>query len=79
MVDQYFASEPMTDTNKLLFAFAAYNAGPGRVQVLRVEAAQKELDPNVWVDNVEMIAARVGMEASITSRISTNITAFTNW
>jgi membrane-bound lytic murein transglycosylase MltF len=30
---------------------------------LRVEAAQKGLDPNVWVDNVEMIAAaRIGME-----------------
>ena len=63
MVDKYFANEPMTDTDKLLFAFAAYNAGPGRVHALRVEAAQKGLDPNVWVDNVEMIAAaRVGME-----------------
>jgi membrane-bound lytic murein transglycosylase MltF len=63
MVDKYFANEPMTDTNKLLFAFAAYNAGPGRVHALRMEAAQKGLDPNVWVDNVEMIAAaRVGME-----------------
>jgi membrane-bound lytic murein transglycosylase MltF len=63
MVDKYFANEPMTDTNKLLFAFAAYNAGPGRVHALRMEAAQKGLDPNVWVDNVEMIAAaRIGME-----------------
>ncbi len=63
MVDKYFANEPMTDTNKLLFAFAAYNAGPGRVHALRMEAAQKGLDPNVWVGNVEMIAAaRVGME-----------------
>jgi membrane-bound lytic murein transglycosylase MltF len=63
MVDKYFANEPMTDTNKLLFAFAAYNAGPGRVHALRVEAAQKGFDPNVWIDNVEVIAAaRVGME-----------------
>jgi membrane-bound lytic murein transglycosylase MltF len=63
MVDKYFANEPMTDTNKLLFAFAAYNAGPGRVHSLRMEAAQKGLDPNVWIDNVEMIAAaRIGME-----------------
>jgi membrane-bound lytic murein transglycosylase MltF len=63
MVDKYFANEPMTDTNKLLFAFAAYNAGPGRVHALRMEAAQKGLDLNVWIDNVEMIAAaRVGME-----------------
>ena len=63
MVDKYFANEPMTDTNKLLFAFAAYNAGPGRVHALRVEAGQKGFDPNVWFDNVEVIAAnRVGME-----------------
>lgn len=62
-VDKYYADEPMTDTNKLLFAFAAYNAGPGRIHSLRVEAAQKGLDPNVWIDNVEMIAAaRIGME-----------------
>jgi membrane-bound lytic murein transglycosylase MltF len=63
MVDKYFVSAPMTETNKLLFAFAAYNAQSGRIRALRVEAAQKGLDPNVWVDNVEVIAAaRVGME-----------------
>jgi membrane-bound lytic murein transglycosylase MltF len=51
------------DTNKLLFAFAAYNAGPGRIHSLREEAPKKRLDPNVWVDNVEMIAAeKIGME-----------------
>jgi membrane-bound lytic murein transglycosylase MltF len=63
MVDKYFANEPMDDTNKLLFAFAAYNAGPGRIHSLRAEAAKKGLDPNVWMNNVEMIAAaRIGME-----------------
>lgn len=63
MVDKYFANEPMDGTNKLLFAFAAYNAGPGRIHSLREEAAKKGLDPNVWIDNVEMIAAeRIGME-----------------
>ena len=63
MVDRYFASEPMDDTNKLLFAFAAYNAGPGRIHSLREEAAKKGLNPNVWIDNVEMVAAaRIGME-----------------
>ena len=63
MVDKYFANEPMDDTNKLLFAFAAYNAGPGRIHSLREEAAKKGLDPNVWFGNVEYIAAaRVGME-----------------
>ncbi len=63
MVDKYFASEPMDDTNKILFAFAAYNAGPGRIHSLRLEAQKKGLDPNVWIDNVEVIAAnRIGME-----------------
>jgi membrane-bound lytic murein transglycosylase MltF len=63
MVDKYFANEPMTDTDKVLFAFASYNAGPGRIHSLRQEAAQKGLDPNVWMSNVELIAAaRIGME-----------------
>jgi membrane-bound lytic murein transglycosylase MltF len=53
----------MDDTNKLLFAFAAYNAGPGRVHSLREEAAKQRLNPNVWIDNVEMVAAaKIGME-----------------
>jgi membrane-bound lytic murein transglycosylase MltF len=63
MVDKYYANEPMDETNKLLFAFAAYNAGPGRIHSLREEAAKKGLDPNVWFGNVEYVAAaRVGME-----------------
>jgi membrane-bound lytic murein transglycosylase MltF len=35
MVDRYYAKEAMDDLNKVLFAFAAYNAGPGRVRSLR--------------------------------------------
>jgi membrane-bound lytic murein transglycosylase MltF len=63
MVDRYFANEPMDDVNRLLFAFAAYNAGPGRVRQLRREAAADGLDPNVWFNNVERIAsARIGRE-----------------
>jgi membrane-bound lytic murein transglycosylase MltF len=63
MVDKYFANEPMDDTNKVLFAFAAYNAGPGRIHSLRQEAAKKGLNPNVWINNVDLIAAnRIGTE-----------------
>ncbi len=63
MIDNNFANEPMDDTNKLLFAFAAYNAGPGRIHSLREEAARQGLNPNVWIDNVEMVAAaRIGVE-----------------
>ena len=61
--DTYFESEPMDQLNKTLFSFAAYNAGPRRVARLRNEAEQMGLDPNVWFDNVEVIAARrIGRE-----------------
>jgi membrane-bound lytic murein transglycosylase MltF len=63
MVDQYFAKEPMDDMNKILFAFAAYNCGPARVRQLRKIAAERGLDPNVWMRNVEMIASeKIGIE-----------------
>jgi membrane-bound lytic murein transglycosylase MltF len=41
MIDQFFEKEPMTKLDKALFAFASYNAGPGRVARLRKEAAEK--------------------------------------
>ena len=61
--DRYFEAEPMSELDKTLFAFASYNAGPARVANLRAEAAEEGLDPNVWFDNVELIAARrIGRE-----------------
>ena len=63
MIDQYYANEPMTPLNKGLFAFASYNAGPGRVAGLRKEAAKRGLDPNKWFHNVELVAAeKIGSE-----------------
>jgi membrane-bound lytic murein transglycosylase MltF len=63
MIDENYANEPMDSLNKGLFAFAAYNAGPGRVKQLRRLAAQRGLDPNVWFNNVELMAAeKVGRE-----------------
>jgi membrane-bound lytic murein transglycosylase MltF len=63
MIDRYFADAPMTDTDKTLFAFAAYNAGPAKVARLRREAARVGLNPNVWFGHVERIAARrIGRE-----------------
>lgn len=59
----FFENEPMDDLNKGLFTFAAYNAGPGRVRQLRVEAAKRGLNPNVWFGNVERVASeRIGRE-----------------
>ena len=63
MIDQYFKDEPMDRVNKGLFAFASYNAGPGRVRQLRKETAERGLDPNVWFGNVEQVASeRIGRE-----------------
>ena len=63
MIDQYFMDEPMDELNKGLMAFAAYNAGPGRLRQLRREAEQRGLNPNVWFGNVERIASeRIGRE-----------------
>jgi membrane-bound lytic murein transglycosylase F len=36
------------DTNRMLIALAAYNAGQGHVQDARNLAARKNLDPNSW-------------------------------
>ena len=51
------------EQNLTLFAIAAYNCGPGRVAALRAEAPRVGVDPDVWFDNVERVAARrVGQE-----------------
>jgi membrane-bound lytic murein transglycosylase MltF len=63
MVDTYYKDEPMDELNKVLFAFASYNAGPERIRGLRKQAAALKLNPNVWFDNVERVAAEhIGRE-----------------
>ncbi len=63
LIDRYFKKDEMDAFNRTLFAFAAYNAGPRRVIGLRNIAKQRGYDPNVWFDNVEIIAAeKIGAE-----------------
>ena len=63
MNNRYFEGEKMDLVNKGLFAVASYNAGPAKVARLRQEAETEGLDPNVWFNNVEVIAARrIGRE-----------------
>jgi membrane-bound lytic murein transglycosylase MltF len=63
MIDRYFTEDGIDKFNRACFAFAAYNCGPGRVIKLRAEAAKRGLDPNVWFNNVEIVAAnRIGEE-----------------
>jgi membrane-bound lytic murein transglycosylase MltF len=64
--DRHLDTEGLDEQNRTLLAIAAYNAGSGRVASLRAEAAAKGLDPNVWFNNVELIAARrVGQETVV--------------
>jgi membrane-bound lytic murein transglycosylase MltF len=63
MMDNFYKEPGVTRLNRALFAFASYNAGPGRVAGLRREAAAQGLDPDKWFNNVELVAAkRIGRE-----------------
>ncbi len=61
--DRYFNDPAIDPLNKTLFVFASYNAGPNRIARLRKEAPDMGLDPNVWFNNVELVAAKdIGQE-----------------
>lgn len=63
LIDRYFISPGIDSLNAGLFAMAAYNAGPARIIELRKKAEAAGLDPDLWFDNVEIIAAReIGRE-----------------
>ncbi len=63
LIDKFYAREQMDFLNEELFALAAYNCGPGNVRKLRMETVKRGLDPNVWFDNVEILAAHhIGRE-----------------
>jgi membrane-bound lytic murein transglycosylase MltF len=63
LLDVYFKDSHFDEQNRNLFAFAAYNAGPNKIRRLQQEAAAQKLDPNLWFDNVERVAAaQVGQE-----------------
>ncbi len=61
--NRYFNDPEINQLDQALFTFAAYNAGPAKVAKLRKEAVEMALDPNVWFNNVEVVAAkRIGRE-----------------
>lgn len=52
-----------------MFALAGRNAGPNRIASLRRMAAAEGLDPDVWFQNVELIAGReIGRETTTYAR-----------
>ncbi len=63
MADRYFSEPDLTPLNQDLFTMAAFNAGPAKVVSLRKEAARRGFNPDIWFNNVEMLAAaRIGRE-----------------
>ena len=63
IMDNYFKDAQMNRINRGLFAFASYNAGSNRIAKLRKQAEAEGLNPNVWFNNVELIAAKeIGAE-----------------
>ena len=60
---RYFSDSSLDPLNADLFSLASYNAGPDRIRKLRKQASRKGLDPDIWFDNVEIMAARdIGRE-----------------
>jgi membrane-bound lytic murein transglycosylase MltF len=65
LMTKYFQDAKFSEANRTLFAFASYNAGPGRISSMRSEAAKRGLDPDKWFNNVEVVTAeKVGMETT---------------
>lgn len=66
-IEEQYLNDPGIDPlNKMLLAFASYNAGPNRIAQLRERARQQGLDPNKWFENVELIVAREVGETTVT-------------
>ena len=63
LMAKYLAGAHFDETNRSLFAFACYNAGPGNIGRMREEAKRRRLDPDKWFDNVEIVTAeKIGLQ-----------------
>ena len=62
---RYFPDAKFSEADRPLFAFAAYNMGPGNLAKMRREAAKRGLDENKWFNNVELVTAeKIGIETT---------------
>ena len=65
LMTRYFKDANFDPTNRTLFAFASYNAGPGNIAKMRKEAEKRGLNPDKWFNNVEIVTAeKIGMETT---------------
>jgi membrane-bound lytic murein transglycosylase MltF len=65
LMTKYFPDAKFDESNRTLFAFASYNAGPGNISKMRKAAEKSGLDPNQWFNNVEIVTAqKIGIETT---------------
>jgi membrane-bound lytic murein transglycosylase MltF len=65
LMTSYFSDANFSEQDRSLFAFASYNAGPGKISKLRDLAQKRGLDPNRWFNNVELVTAeKVGCQTT---------------
>jgi membrane-bound lytic murein transglycosylase MltF len=65
LMSRYFSDASFSETDRALFAFASYNAGPGSISWMCRMAKQRGLDPNQWFNNVELVVAqKIGIETT---------------
>ena len=59
LIEDHFNEPGLDLRNRMLFAMASYNAGPGKIARCRTLAKGMGYDPNKWFNNVEVAAAKV--------------------
>lgn len=65
LMSLHFPDAHFSEFDRPLFAFASYNAGPGRIAKMRKLAAKRGFDPDKWVNNVEIVTAeKIGLETT---------------
>jgi membrane-bound lytic murein transglycosylase MltF len=65
LMSRYLGDAQFDETNRTLFAFAAYNCGPGNINRMRKEAHKRGLDDNTWFNHVELVTAeKIGVETT---------------
>ncbi|MEH6532344.1 MAG: lytic transglycosylase F [Photobacterium frigidiphilum] len=63
ILNRYYDTDDIDDMNKMFFALASYNAGPGRINRMRRLAKEQGYDSTKWFNNVEVITRKhVGIE-----------------
>ena len=63
---RYFSDTEIEPLDRVLFSFAAYNAGPRNLARARNKAAKMNFNPNKWFGHVEVAAARTISREPIT-------------